>query len=44
MIRKDRIMSLQDALEILKNGEYGVLSTASKVGVPYGIPRILIRV
>ncbi len=36
--RKDREISPAEALAILDNAEYGVLSTASLEGVPYGIP------
>ncbi len=36
--RKDREISEQEAQSILQNAEYGVLSTASKDGQPYGIP------
>ena len=38
MSRKQRLTSLDEAKEILKAGEYGVLCTASAEGQPYGIP------
>lgn len=36
--RKDRVISDSDAMEILLRGEYGILSTASSDGQPYGVP------
>lgn len=36
--RKDRAIARQEATEILKRGEYGVLSTATPDGNPYGVP------
>lgn len=36
--RIDRAISEEEAKEILKRGEYGVLSTASRDGRPYGVP------
>lgn len=38
MRRSDRRLSEEEALQILKNGEYGVLSTVSEDGMPYGTP------
>ncbi len=38
MRRKDRAISEEEAKHILNNGEYGILSTVSKNGEPYGIP------
>lgn len=38
MRRKERAISREEALELLKNAEYGVLSTASEDGSPYGVP------
>ena len=38
MRRKDRQIGTEAALEILKNGEYGVLSTVGENGYAYGIP------
>ncbi len=38
MRRKEREISKDETLSILKNGEYGILSTASNSGVPYGVP------
>ena len=38
MRRKDRQLDNADALEILKNGEYGVLATVTERGNPYGVP------
>jgi hypothetical protein len=36
--RKDRAISEQEALSILEKAEYGVLSTVSENGEPYGVP------
>ncbi len=36
--RKDRAISEQEALGILEKAEYGVLSTVSENGEPYGVP------
>lgn len=36
--RKDREITLHEAIEILDIAEYGVLSTVSKDGQPYGVP------
>lgn len=36
--RKDRQISEHEALELLKQGEYGVLSTCDADGYPYGVP------
>jgi uncharacterized protein len=36
--RKDREIALQEALVLLADGEYGVLSTVGKDSQPYGIP------
>ncbi|GAB4184687.1 MAG: pyridoxamine 5'-phosphate oxidase family protein [Calditrichia bacterium] len=38
MRRKDRQISRDESESILKNGEYGVLSTISENGYPYGAP------
>lgn len=38
MRRKDRKSDLSEAKELLKNGEYGVLSTAGENGYAYGVP------
>lgn len=38
MRRKDRLMSDKNAKELLMKGEYGVLSTVSPDGQPYGVP------
>ena len=38
MRRSDRAISPQEALSILKNAEYGVLSTVGEDGLPYGVP------
>ncbi len=38
MRRKDRQIETEAALEVLKNGEYGVLSTVGENGYAYGIP------
>lgn len=36
--RKDRQLSDDETLELLKQGEYGVLSTCGPDGQPYGVP------
>lgn len=38
MRRKEFAMTKEDAEELLKRGEYGVLSTADENGIPYGVP------
>jgi len=38
MRRNDRKITAKEAKNILKNGEYGVLSTINKNEYPYGIP------
>jgi len=38
MRRQERKLSQEDAEEILKQGEYGILSTVSGDGTPYGVP------
>ena len=36
--RAERAIPQQEAIEILQKGEYGVLSTVSEDGQPYGVP------
>ncbi len=36
--RADRAIPLEQAVEILHKGEYGILSTVSQNGEPYGVP------
>ncbi len=36
--RKDRKISTDEAIDLLKKCEYGVLSTVDSDGQPYGIP------
>lgn len=36
--RQDRQMSPEEAVDLLRRGEYGVLSLAGGDGVPYGVP------
>lgn len=36
--RKDRQLEDKDIVEIIKNNNYGVLSTVSEDGYPYGVP------
>ena len=36
--RSDREISIQEAKEILDKAEYGIMSTVSKAGQPYGLP------
>lgn len=38
MRRKDKQMDLNQSIEILKNGKYGVLSTVGENGYSYGVP------
>ena len=38
MIRKDRELEEKDAINVLENGLYGVLSTVGKDNMPYGVP------
>lgn len=38
MRRKDRELRNDAIIEILKNNEYGILSTISENGYPYGVP------
>lgn len=38
MRRKDRELGKEEILEILKKGEYGIFSTISQNGYPYGLP------
>jgi len=38
MRRKDRQMSDEEALTLLKTGEYGILATVDNDGQPYGVP------
>jgi hypothetical protein len=38
MRRKDRQLGNEQAIEILQQGEYGVLSTLGENGYPYGLP------
>ena len=36
--RKDRALSREEAVQILRDGEYGILSTIGEDGYPYGVP------
>jgi len=36
--RKDRMITNDEAIEILKSNDYGVLSTTGENGYPYGVP------
>ncbi len=38
MRRKDRLLSQEEAMEVLKKGEYGILATVDGSGQPYGVP------
>ncbi len=38
MRRKDRELGKEEIFEILKKGEYGIFSTISQNGYPYGLP------
>ena len=35
---KERVIDNESAIEILKNGSFGVLATVGKDGYPYGVP------
>ncbi len=37
-MKRDRLLSEAEALDILKTGQYGVLGTVSPSGAPYGVP------
>ncbi len=36
--RKNRAITEEEAVNLLNNAEYGVMSTATKTGKPYGVP------
>lgn len=36
--RKDRAVSEREAIEIIRKGEYGILSTVSPAGIPCSVP------
>ncbi len=36
--RTDRVLPDEEARDLLRRGEYGVLSTVSADGIPYGVP------
>ena len=36
--RKDRVISEEETIRVIKNGIYGVLSTIGEDGYPYGVP------
>lgn len=38
MRRKDKMLTKEEMLEIMKTAEYGVLSTVGEDGWPYGVP------
>ena len=38
MRRKDRMMSADDTIQVLKDGDYGVLATVCEDGKPYSVP------
>lgn len=38
MRRKEKQLAQEELLDILKQGEYGVLSTVGNNGMPYGVP------
>jgi uncharacterized protein len=38
MRRKDRLITQEEAMEVLKKGEYGILATVDESGQPYGVP------
>lgn len=38
MRKKERELELKESIEILRNGEYGILSTVGECGYAYGVP------
>ena len=38
MRRKDRQVTQEEALKILKKAEYGILATSDEQNLPYGVP------
>lgn len=38
MRRSDRLLDQEEAINILENGEYGILATVDDKGQPYGVP------
>lgn len=38
MRRDDRALAADEAWDLLEGAEYGVLSTVSNDGIPYGVP------
>lgn len=38
MRRKDRALTAEDAMDTLRTGQYGILSTVGPEGLPYGTP------
>jgi len=38
MRRKDKQLSTEEAMDILQNGKYGLISTVGEDGYPYGVP------
>lgn len=38
MRRKDRELEITEAIELLKNCDYGIVSTVGENGYPYGVP------
>lgn len=38
MRRKDRLITEEETMDILENGEYGIVSTVSLENQPYGVP------
>ena len=38
MRRQDRLLPEEEALRVLREAEYGVLSTVTPEGIPYGVP------
>ena len=36
--KKERQLTIEEAQNILKNGEYGILSTVGEDDIPYGVP------
>lgn len=38
MRRKDKQLSTEEAMDILQNGKYGIISAVGEDGYPYGVP------
>ena len=41
MRRKDRQLTEEEAMDVVRKGEYGVLATVGDDGKPYSVPPVL---